>query len=186
MDEIIIRQKRPKVWQGLFGAVVGILMCFVLVFALAKELPPFSAAYILYLPFLLFLGIITLIALLICLWVVYDFGKSLLYGDRVLLIDQKKVQGKLLQFGVIHWKDVERIYLNEVEGKKYIEFVLKNENKFLKGFSKREKRELRMKKDPNHEIVYLSLEKIEMPAEELFEKMLLIFEKKQVMDAPVE
>ncbi|MGN0133228.1 MAG: STM3941 family protein [Anaerotignum sp.] len=106
----------------------------------------------------------------------------LIQGDIFLIADGKGVRAyqSTMNVDFVPWKEVERIYLNYVDEKPFIEFVFRDENKFLRRFSKREKRKRKMERVAGHELVYLSFANIDMSPETFFERMQAIFEKSKI------
>ncbi len=99
--------------------------------------------------------------------------------ELVLRVDGEGVYAnrKRMYVDSVLWEDVEKLRCRTMEGRIFIEFVLKDENKFLRKCAKRTKRELRIRKALGYGLISLPLEGFEIPAEELFERMQMIFEK---------
>lgn len=135
----------------------------------------------LYLILLLF-SALAVFSIIMIIWFVITVIRSATKGEIALLVDAEGVHSYLGTMSVdfIPWKEVERIYLTYVNEKPFIEFVFRDENKYLRRFSKREKRKRKMERVTGHEIVYLSFANIDMSPEIFFERMQAIFEKSKI------
>lgn len=182
-DSIVIRKRN---WNRLkllpFSFAFLLPACFSLKFlydewSFASVLPA-----IIFFPIALLFFLASGICLFFFVILIYEEVGWLIQGDIFLIADGKGVRAyhSTMNVDFVPWKAVERIYLNYVDEKPFIEFVFRDENKYLRRFSKREKRKRKMERVAGHELVYLSFANIDMSPEIFFERMQAIFEKSKI------
>ncbi|MGN0135834.1 STM3941 family protein [Anaerotignum sp.] len=182
MEEKIIIRKKVLDKRSLKLIPGSVLFCIPLLWFLWyfwKDMGDFAwRALPLYLLLLLF-STLAVLCIIVILWFAITIIRGATKGEIALLADAEGVHSYLGTMSVefIPWKAVERIYLNCIDDSWFIEFVFQDENKYLRNFSKRQKREMRMEKEKGHQLVYLPLEKLGEDPEVLFSKMEKIFEK---------